>query len=149
MIIKTLRKSELHKLKPLWLELNAHHLSRSTNFKWHFKKQTFEMRMEKLQQREKLIAFVAEVEAVNVGYSIATIDGQAGEIDSLFVTQDFRGHNIGEKLTQDALQWLQAQHPKTLRVNVAEGNEAALEFYRKFGFNERYIVMAHQLENQC
>lgn len=107
------------------------------------------MRMEKLQQREKLIAFVAEVEAVNVGYSIATIDGQAGEIDSLFVTQDFRGHNIGEKLTQDALQWLQAQHPKTLRVNVAEGNEAALEFYRKFGFNERYIVMAHQLENQC
>ncbi len=142
MIIRTIDRSELENIKPLWEKLNAWHLAKSTYFKSHFKAQRFENRMAMLEKRSKLIAFVAEENHHAIGYCIATLlDGQNGEIDSLFVDPMHRGQKVGEQLTSQALVWLQQQHCQSIRVSIAEGNEEALEFYRKFGFRERYIVM--------
>ncbi len=40
-----------------------------------------------------------------------------------------------------ALQWLEGQKCETIKVSIAEGNENVLDFYRRFGFAERFIVM--------
>jgi diamine N-acetyltransferase len=141
MITKAITSDQISIIKALWEGLNAHHLSRSTYFKAHFSKFTFEKRMEDLKKRDRLMVYVAEDNGENLGYFIATVDSLAGEIDSLFVKQSNRGKGLGKELMSLALKWLEQQNCETIRVSIAEGNEHALDFYRKFGFAERLIVM--------
>ncbi len=141
MRIRTITRDEINGIKILWENLNAHHLSRSTHFKEHFSKLTFEKRMEALKKRDRFIGYVAEEDGEGVGYCIATVDRRVGEIDSIFVDESFRGKGVGEKLMSLALQWLGGQQCETIKVSIAEGNENVLGFYRRFGFAERFIVM--------
>jgi hypothetical protein len=39
------------------------------------------------------------------------------------------------------LKWLEEQKCETVRVSIAEGDESVLDFYRRFGFAERLLVM--------
>ncbi len=141
MKIKTIARDEIDGIKTLWEKLNAHHLYGSAHFKDHFSKLTFEDRMEALKERNRFIGYVAEDNDENIGYCIATVDGPVGEIDSLFVQEFRRGKGVGEELMSCALKWLEAQECKIIKVSIAEGNEGALAFYRRFGFAERFIVM--------
>lgn len=141
MKIKTITRDEIKGIKTLWENLNAHHLSRSTKFKEHFSKLTFEKRMESLKKRDRLIGYVAEENGETVGYCIATVDGRVGEIDSIFVDEPHRGKGVGETMMSLALEWLKGQKCETIKVSIAEGNEDVLGFYRRFGFAERFIVM--------
>ncbi len=141
MKISELERNCLDRIKPLWESLNAYHLSKSTSFKKHFSTFTFERRMETLGRRDHLIAFVAEDNDKPVGYCIASVDGVLGEIDSLFVKEAYRGKGIGEGLMTFGLNWLEEHDCETIRVSIAEGNQDVLDFYRKFGFAERMIVM--------
>ena len=146
MKIKEISKDEISIIKPLWESLNAHHQSKSTHFKDYFSTFTFEKRIEGLMSRERLIAYVAEDRGEDVGYCIAKVDGLSGEIDSVFVSEPYRGKRVGEKLISHALKWLEAQKCETIRVSIAEGNENVRGFYRKFGFAERLIVMQKKLQ---
>ncbi len=78
MKIKKMSAEHIHDIKPLWENLNAYHLSKSTHFKNHFAKFTFEKRMEGLKKRNRLIVYVAEEGSEKVGYCIATVDGVTG-----------------------------------------------------------------------
>jgi ribosomal protein S18 acetylase RimI-like enzyme len=84
---------------------------------------------------------VAQENGENIGYCIATVDGLNGEIDSLFVVAAYRGKGVGKELMSCALRWLEEQKCETVRVSIAEGNESALNSYRRFGFAERLMVM--------
>lgn len=141
MHIKTVAGDEIACIKSLWEKLNAHHLTRSNYFKGHFSTFTFERRLRNLQKHELLSAFVAEDDGENIGYCLATVDGSAGEIESLFVDEKHRGKKIGEQLVSVAMGWLKEHKCEIIRVSIAEGNEDVLDFYRKFGFAERLIVM--------
>jgi diamine N-acetyltransferase len=132
---------EIGIIRPLWEGLNGHHLSQSTHFKKHFSEFTFEKRMEGLKKRDRLIAYVTRDNGNNIGYCIATVDGLNGEIDSLFVEMAYRGRGVGGELMSLALKWLEEQKCETVRVSIAEGNESAIDFYRRFGFAERLTVM--------
>lgn len=141
MKIKAISGEDINCIKTLWVGLTAHHLSRSTYFKDHFSKLIFEKRMEDLKKRDRFIGYVAEKDGQELGYCIATVDGTIGEIDSIFVDERLRGKGMGEKLMSLALQWLEGQKCETIKVSIAEGNENVLDFYRRFGFAERFIVM--------
>jgi ribosomal protein S18 acetylase RimI-like enzyme len=84
---------------------------------------------------------VAEDNGENIGYCVATVDGLNGEIDSLFVEAAYRGRGVGEELMSLGLKWLEEQKCETVRVSIAEGDESVLDFYRRFGFAERLLVM--------
>jgi ribosomal protein S18 acetylase RimI-like enzyme len=141
MQIKTITRDNIGIIKSLWEDLNAHHLSHSTNFTHHFSKLRFEDRVEALKKRDQFIAYVAESGHESVGYCIATVHDRAGEIDSLFLSAAYRGKGYGKALMDLALNWLNDQNCETIRVSIAEGNEEALDFYRRFGFAERFVVM--------
>jgi ribosomal protein S18 acetylase RimI-like enzyme len=141
MNIRKTSAEHISDIKALWENLNAHHLSGSSHFKGHFSKLTFEKRVENLKKRDRLIVYVAEDKGEKVGYCIATVDGVAGEVDSLFVQESYRGKGLGRELISHALQWLEQENCETIRVAIAEGNENVLDFYRRFGFAERFIVM--------
>jgi ribosomal protein S18 acetylase RimI-like enzyme len=139
--IITINRDEINSIKTLWESLNAYHLAKSTHFKSHFSGFTFEKRMEDLNTRDHLIAYVAEDENESIGYCIASVDGLVGEIDSLFVKAERRRQGVGDEVMTFALKWLEEQNCETIRVSIAEGNENVLDFYRRFGFAERLIVM--------
>ena len=141
MHIKTLTWDNIGIIRRLWEALNAHHLSHSTHFTHHFSTFRFEDRVEALKKRDQFIAYVAECNHKRIGYCIATVDDRAGEIDSLFLDAAYRGKGYGKALMELALKWLEDQHCETIRVSIAEGNERVLDFYRRFGFAERFVVM--------
>lgn len=139
--IKAIDLNDINTIKALWESLNAHHLLISTNFKQFYTGFTFEKRIESLSKRERLVTFVAQNSGDNIGYCIASVDDLAGEIDSIFVQAQHRRTGVGSELIILALQWLENQGCATIRVGIAQGNEAALDFYRRFGFAERMVVM--------
>ena len=102
MEIIEINKEEILKIKELWKELNSYHCERSSYFKFHFKSFTFEKRIEGLLKKEHLVIYAAEIDSVLVGYCIATVIGNLGEIDSIFIKKEHRGKNLGHKLTQKA-----------------------------------------------
>lgn len=141
MQIKAITLDDIGIIKGLWEDLNAHHLSRSTHFAHHFAAFHFEDRVAALKNRDQFIAFVAQSDHECIGYCIATVHDDAGEIDSLFLDAAYRGRGYGKALMDLALKWLEDQRCDPIRVSVAEGNEEALAFYRRFGFAERFVVM--------
>lgn len=114
MKIIAINGDEIDSIKTLWECLNAYHLSKSAHFKNHFSEFTFEERMEDLNRRDRLIAYVAKDNNEQIGYCIASVDDLVGEIDSLFVKADHRGQGVGEELMTLALKWLEEQNCKTI-----------------------------------
>ena len=92
MEIIEIKKAEISILKGLWEELNSHHGEKSSHFKFYFKSFTFEKRIEKLLTKEHLVIYAAEINSDLVGYCIATVNGNLGEVDSIFVKKEHRGN---------------------------------------------------------
>lgn len=134
-------KTKLYKIKALWQELNAHHQKQSTYFKDHYANYTFEKRIEKFEINEKLIVFLADEGGDHLGFCIATADGEKGEIAAIYIKQEYQGKNVGQQLMDKALTWLEKQGCRNIILLVAVGNEQVIDFYRKIGFAERFILM--------
>ncbi len=141
MKITEIDKNNIHKIKDLWEELNAHHCEKSSHFKFHFESFSFEKRIEGLLDKEHLVIYAVEIKSSLVGYCIATVNGRNGEIDSLYIKKEYRGDGLGNKLTEKALAWIDKLGCNEVKVYIAEGNESSLPFYERFGFRERFRVL--------
>lgn len=141
MEIEKLNKSRLEEIRELWQELNAHYQALSTHFTDHFLNLTFPQRVAQLSRKDKLVVFLAKERQRRIGYCVATVHEGLGEIDSLYVSLAYRGNGVGEALVARALHWLEGHKCKKINVFIAAGNEDAEQFYHKFGFAKRFIVM--------
>jgi ribosomal protein S18 acetylase RimI-like enzyme len=139
-------KSLIDKIKPLWQELNRHHLCLSPYFKHYYETLTFEDRKRVILQRtlgggdlRVDLAFEAEV---LIGYCVSSIDRSlTGEIDSIYVDAKHRGQGIGAALMEKALAWLNSKGTRKNIVSVGVGNEQAYGFYTRFGFLPRRTML--------
>ena len=141
MEIVELDRSRLPEIEALWIELNAHHAQRSSNFKQYFDTLTFQDRIKQLLYKENLSLFVGSDAGVCVGYCIVTAERNKGEVDSIYVRASHRGQRIGHELMSRAMEWLRTKECTEIVIYVAEGNEQALSFYEKYGFSRRFTVM--------
>lgn len=128
-------------IKGLWEKLNRLHGELSTHFKDHFATFTFDTRLAQFCEKEHKAIFTVMKDGLCVAYVMVSIDHGTGEIDSIFVDEQFRGKGLGASLMEKALSWLDDHACRTIRVSVAEGNEPAMGFYRNFGFFERFTVL--------
>jgi GNAT superfamily N-acetyltransferase len=128
-------------VRPLWEKLNEHHLVRSPDFRRHYEEMTFESRKEDLLRKERLRVILAAAGHETIGYCFCSIEGDTGEIDSIFVDEPYRRSGVGETLVHRALDWLEAGGARKKIVAVAAGNEAAIPFYEQFGFVPRLTVL--------
>lgn len=135
---------QAHRIKHLWQRLNELHQDNSMYHKNHFASFTFEDRMSDLAGRDKLKIFCAFREENLFAYCLASIDGDEGEIDSLFVEKNSRISGVGSKLMEMAEVWFEAENITKITVSVAHGNEKALPFYNKHGFYERMILLTRE-----
>jgi ribosomal protein S18 acetylase RimI-like enzyme len=76
-----------------------------------------------------------------VGFCKASKDGHKNniegqkEIDAMYVASEFKRKGIGKELMQKALEWLGTN--SDVRLEVVSYNADAINFYKKFGFEER------------
>ena len=141
MKIIELDRNNINDIKFLWNELNSYHYEVSTHFKKYFEIFTFEKRIQELIKKEKLKIFVVEFEGQYIGYCIVTVNNGQGEVDSIYIQAEYRNNKLGEQLMRKTLEWFKAHQCNEIRIKVAEGNESVLEFYRKYGFFERFVVI--------
>jgi diamine N-acetyltransferase len=141
----------LPRIRPLWEALNRYHGESSTHFTEEFAGFDFSFRerrlVEKSRRGELMVELAAEPSAGYVAYCVSSVsrDGD-GEIDSIFVDERFRGRGLGSGLMRRALEWMDASGATSRTVVVAEGNERAHGFYRKFGFLPFSATLARKNE---
>ncbi len=142
----TIKESDiLHidELQYLWEELRDYHntLSRRTG------SITFQNRAEQFREKSingKLHILVAldEEEDRNIGYCISSITNtNEGEIDSLFILNEYRSHGIGDSFVTRTIEWFEQNNIKDVKIAVQYENEAVLGFYRKCNFFPRSIIL--------
>ena len=136
----------LDDVKLLWEKLNEYHKSNSNYFESRFTKLKFEGRKNKFINDNNVDIKVDLIkdEEINsyIGYCISTINKElVGEIDSLFIEKDYREYGLGDQLMIRALEWLDVKKVKSKIIVVAEGNENALEFYKKYDFYKKSMTL--------
>ena len=138
---------EIGLIRELWTELNAYHRDRAGVFREHYNQTPFDTRkvyFEKLAVNGlfRLILASEREDGLIIGYIVSSLSAEhTGEIESVFVTGRYRGMGVGSVLVTMALAWLDEQGSVRNRVSVADGNEEAWTFYRKFSFYPRLTVL--------
>ena len=146
MEITKIENKSIHQVKTLWEKLNQHHWRNSNNFKEHFKSFNFEDRIKEFETRDAVAVFAAKEDSEFIGYCIASLKDQTGEIDSIYISPVHRNEKIGEKLIEKAESWLKQKGAIKILVCVAEGNESAIGFYHKKGYLHRITVLEKSLD---
>jgi len=141
MKISTLHPEDIETIKPLWESLNEVHHKNSQNWKEHFAKFTFQKRIRSIQNNDKYSVFISSLNQEIYGYCIASINNNIGEIDSIFVKENYRGTSLGKKLVENAIEWLKRKNVECIKVGIAEGNESVLQFYEKLGFKKSMTIL--------
>ena len=92
---------------------------------------------------------VAEINAqvVGTGYAQIRVSKQSlvherhGYLGFMFVSPQFRGRGINNKLINLLLEWSRQQGVSDIYLDVYEGNEAAVRAYEKVGFVKSLVEM--------
>jgi len=84
-----------------------------------------------------------------IGYCLTTISSECiGEIDSLYLSPEYRGRGYGRVLFQRSLSWLAQYGITTPQLWVHPANFAAIRFYWSFGFYTQPFMERVPLEAQ-
>ena len=140
-------RNDLDIIGLLWDKLNTHHIARSKYWKNNRVATSFDMRkkqlLDKSQDGELHIFLVRDAGANKyIGYCVATVDREKqGEIESIYLDEEYRSFGIGDKLMTKALGWLETMKAKKIILTVAEGNEKVFAFYRRFNFYPRLTTL--------
>ncbi|MDP4189318.1 MAG: GNAT family N-acetyltransferase [Bacteroidota bacterium] len=144
---RRLSKQLLYEIKPLWEELNKIHLKDSIYFKDHYTSFNFDKRAahwKDIPDENIYILVIETEEGILVGYCVSTIKGQSGEVDSLFLSMDYRGNGLGRQLLKKNIDWLKSRNCRTIRLSVSYGHENVVGFYKKMGLYPRLTVLEYK-----
>ncbi|MGE5628385.1 MAG: GNAT family N-acetyltransferase [Solirubrobacterales bacterium] len=133
-------------VQPLWEKLINHHEVNSKYFQNSFVNLKFKGRKNKFVNDSNLEVKIDLIKDIDknlfIGYCISTVTKELiGEIDSLFVEKEYRKYGCGDKLMNRALDWMDNKKVIKKIIVVAEGNENVLEFYKRFGFYKRKVIL--------
>ena len=140
--IEKVGMGEIDRIRPLWQKLIEANADNSPYFKEYYG--TFDFEIRKGFLREKLASGAELYTAVLVdadtqtdaGFVTATYNREEsfGEIEMLYLREEYRGQGMGRKLFQLALSCLDVNGIRDRKLCVTYGNDAALRLYQSFGF---------------
>ena len=89
-------------------------------------------------RRPQAAMFVAEREGQVVGYITTWIDAESGIgwIPNMAVDRDHRGHGLGRRLIEHALEHFRGRRIRHVRIETVEQNTAGQHLYPACGFRE-------------
>ncbi len=77
-----------------------------------------------------------------IGFCITSLSSdRLGEVEALYVLDQYQGNHLGTKLLETSLQWLEVNNALEQKLIVAAGNEEVFSFYQKFGFYSGYTTL--------
>jgi diamine N-acetyltransferase len=77
-----------------------------------------------------------------VAYRVSTITPEkVGEVDSIYVREEYRSCGIGDQLMKRSLQWMDEKGAESKKILVTVGNQDVMSFYRVYGFRPRSVVL--------
>jgi GNAT superfamily N-acetyltransferase len=145
--------NEIDLICPLWIQLNDYMLGMAGTFRSHYEQMTFDERkayFEKVAAAGTLhldLAFDPQAGGKYVGYCVSSLSQEkTGEIESIFVKKEYRSREIGSALVIRALAWFDEKGSVRNRVAAGAGNEEVWDFYKKFGFYPRMMVLEQKKE---
>jgi diamine N-acetyltransferase len=130
-------------VRPLWEKLRAYHaplFNESPPFLFEPRKHGILAKAAPGKLRIELVSSAAAATDIAYCISSVTADG-CGEVDSMFVEEQFRGCGVGSELLRRALAWLDSRGARSKVVTVAHANPGALALYRRFGFQPRTVLL--------
>ena len=140
--IEKVDMEHIDRIRPLWEKLIQANAANSPYFADYYG--TFEFEIRKGFLQEKLDNGAAMYTAVLVdrekkqdaGFVTVTYnrDTSFGEIEMLYLLEEYRGQGMGKKLFKMALSCLDINCIRDRKLCVTYGNEAALRLYESFGF---------------
>lgn len=135
----------LEDIRPLWERLNQIHATVTPHFRADFEAYAFEDRKLYLESKSTLgevRVFLIKDGEHSVGFCVASLRRDLhGEIESIYIADEYRGAKLGDKLMRAALAWMDTNGALTKSVNVVFGNEQAFPFYAKYGFLPRSTTL--------
>lgn len=140
---------------PLWEKLREHHRTKAREFAEFFTRVNYAQRKDGLLKTAaagKLrVDLVRDSDASRyLGYCITSLSAdKKGEIESIFVESDYRGHGIGDCLMRRALQFLDDEGAQRKTLGVGVGNEEVFAFYRRYGFVPRVTILEQVPDPSC
>jgi ribosomal protein S18 acetylase RimI-like enzyme len=140
---------ELELLRPLWLALHQHHrevqpslpLQPDDDVSWRARSETYRRWLE----HDAAVILVAETEGAVVGYAVAHLEtgadddtfafgAQYAELYTMSVLPGSRGRRVGSHLLDAMDEGLRERSIEIVTVAAMAGNDRALDFYRRRGF---------------
>jgi ribosomal protein S18 acetylase RimI-like enzyme len=146
---------DCHVIRPLWERLNQQHASYPTPFSSEIAARRFAARLEALRAKGSDWSLRVEIASAipggpPIGYCVSSLSStRVGEVDSLFVSPEYRRRRIASTLLQHALDWLRDGGAVQQRVVVFHANEEAVAFYRRFGFLPRNIELERDVRDHA
>ncbi|HEU0220317.1 MAG TPA: GNAT family N-acetyltransferase [Gallionella sp.] len=78
----------------------------------------------------------------NVLITVSTAEGcWVAVLEDVIVRNEYRGEGLGRRLVEHILCWAKAEGMTRVTVLADRDNEAALDFYRKLGFDPSHMVV--------
>ncbi|NBI05599.1 GNAT family N-acetyltransferase [Senegalia massiliensis] len=141
-------KELLDFVEPLWKKLNNHHMQNSIDFKKRFENFNFKDRREVIEKNKDKQVFITlakdMIQGKYIGYVIASISKESiGEIDSIYIEDNYRGLKIGDTLMKNSLDWIRNNGVIRIKIGVASGNEESFKFYARYGFFPRTTILEY------
>jgi ribosomal protein S18 acetylase RimI-like enzyme len=142
-----LNNEQIDLIKPLWEKLKDHHRELSQHFQERYAEFTFSDRKEELLNKSEKGILKIDTAKDNdteqiIGYCISSIsDELVGEVDSIYLDDEYRSSGIGNKFMERSLNWMDKNGVKTKKVMVAAGNEDTLVFYSRYNFFPKHIIL--------
>ena len=141
-LIRPAEERDLPRVGELLLQVNeVHHTLRPDLFKTNARKYN-DAELCAVFQKPDAPVFVYETDGRVLGYAFCIlqtrrgnnlVDGQTLYLDDLCVDSSARGRGIGTALYRFVLDYAKSIGCHNVTLNVWEGNDAALAFYRKCG----------------
>jgi ribosomal-protein-alanine N-acetyltransferase len=73
-------------------------------------------------------------------------EGVFGEVNEIYIVPRWRRKGLGRSMMEHALGWMRDKGIRTVRVETATSNEAALKFYKEYGFKPNYMILQKEIE---
>jgi ribosomal protein S18 acetylase RimI-like enzyme len=143
----------LANIAPLWAKLNQLYSNLSPHFCEVFQRRVFRDRKKELIAKSQTGSLRVDIARSNngvdiVGYRVSTVNSEGeGEIDSIFVEEQYRCQGVAQQLMKSALAWMNSLGVTKKHVLVAFRNDKALYFYEKFGFYPANFELIQKITN--
>jgi ribosomal protein S18 acetylase RimI-like enzyme len=133
-------------IEGLWKLLRLHVKSSTTDFKDQVEQLTFQERKKFLVKKSNggdiRVDLVEDPHKVKVAYCVSTITPEkVGEIDSIYVIEEYRSQGIGDQLMKRSLEWMDEKGAHVKRILVTAGNQKVMSFYGLYGFRPRSVIL--------